>query len=445
MNSKLPKLDNQKGQGLVESLIALGILLILFHALASLIIAAYDLLGNARTRTTARHIASSKMEEIRNMPYEDIGIVGGIPPGQIQQTQNSFLNGLDYLTENSVVFIDDPFDLTAPSDPDPSDYKRIRVEVSWQGRFTAGESIVLVTDITGEEPGGGGTLIVLVYNSNADPVSQADVHIVNTQVTPQIDVTLQTDSEGQASIPGAPPCNTCYEISVSKAGYSSDRTYSLAEVPNPNKPHATVIEEQLTQVGFTIDITSTLNISSTLDRSNDFSPLGNKIFNLTGNKTIGTDNAGLPIYKYIESLQTNSAGDLQLSDMESDIYTLSLDPGVWDLAGSNPLIPIPVLPSSSLNVLFASAAHQDNTLLLSVIDASGSAIASASAHLTGPESYDETFFTGELEDPDYGQAFFSPLNPNTYTATVTKTGYEPTTETIDVFEQTQYSIYLNPL
>ena len=148
MRSLLPKpcehrLRSQRGQSLIEAILGLVILLILFHAFASLIIAAYDLLGNSRTRITARHLGNERIEEIRNLPYADVGVAGGIPPGSLPQLQSTNRNGLDYTVRTAVVFIDDAFDNQAPNDPFPADYKRVRVDVSWTGRFVAGESVTI--------------------------------------------------------------------------------------------------------------------------------------------------------------------------------------------------------------------------------------------------------------------------------------------------------------
>ena len=78
-------------------------------------------------------------------------------------------------------------------------------------------------------------------------------------------------------------------------------------------------------------------------------------------------------------------------------------------------------------------------------DASGSAIASASAHLTGPGNFDETIFTGEANVPDFGQAFFSPLSSGNFTAQITKEGFMPKSDTIEVSGQTESTIQLDSL
>ncbi len=446
MASHLPILRGNKGQGLIEALIGLGIIIILFHALASLIIAAYDLLGNARTRSTARHLANERMEEIRNLPYDDIGTVGGIPLGILSQEDTINRNGLDFIVRTAVIFIDDQFDQLAPTDQFPTDYKKARVDVSWAGRFQAGDAVTMVTDISSDVITGGGTLSILVFDSNADPVPQANVHILNTAITPQIDLNLQTDDQGFIILPGSPECDTCYQITATKQNYSTERTYSSAEVANPNKPHASVIEGELTEISFAIDKTADLSIISTRNRDLNFSLLPNKSFVLRSNKTIGTNSNDDPVHKYDQQLQTDATGHLQIPNMEWDMYYLSIPLASFlDLAGSNPLRPIVILPDTDLNLLFASSPHQDNTLLLSVTDASGSAIASASAQLTGPGNYDQTLFTGDQLDPDFGQAFFSPLQSGNYSIQVTNTGYLPESDSISVDEQTFYSIQLNQL
>lgn len=448
---RLPKISfkknyySQRGQGYIEIIIGLAILLILFHAFASLIIATYELLGNSRTRITARHLTVSRMEELHNLPYDSLGVTGGIPPGDIPQLETVNRNGMDYSLRTSVIFIDDSFDGLAPSDSSPADYKRARVDVSWTGRFIAGESVTMITDIALEPVSGGGLLSILVFNANADPIPQADVHIVNSSVSPQIDLNLQTNDDGRVFLPGAPTCSTCYEITVSKERFSTDRTYSTSEVTNPSKPHATVSEGFITEVGFSIDATATLHLASTTDRDNNFTPFENKAFHLRGGKIIGTNALGNPVYKYEQDLQTESSASLTLEDMEWDSYQLTLTSGSWDLSGTNPLRPILVFPTTELDILFASSSHETDTLLVAVSDASGSAIASASAQLTGPGGYDETLPSGEANAPDFGQAFFSPLTTGDYTLAVTKLGYEPNSSPVTVSGQSEYLIQLNQL
>ena len=119
--SSLPE-NRQSGAAFVEIVIAIGVLAMLLGAITSLVVASYDVLGYSRTRITARHLANEKMETLRNLPYADVAVVGGIPPGNILAEETITRNGLNYSVRTSVVFVDDPFDGLAPTDTLATDY-----------------------------------------------------------------------------------------------------------------------------------------------------------------------------------------------------------------------------------------------------------------------------------------------------------------------------------
>src|SRR6185369_2095173 len=97
--------------------------------------------------------------------------------------------------------------------------------------------------------------------------------------------------------------NQSYQITVTKNGYSTDKTYPPggAGNPNPTKPHATVLLQQLTQTSFSIDALSNLTIKSVTPAC---AAVPNLSFTLTGSKTIGP---GIP--KYSASLSTDNGGN----------------------------------------------------------------------------------------------------------------------------------------
>ena len=90
---------------LLGILIAVAIFSILVHALFTLVSSSYDFINFNRSRITARHLASEKIEIIRNLSYEDVGTFGGIPAGILEQEENIQRNGLNYLIETSVILI----------------------------------------------------------------------------------------------------------------------------------------------------------------------------------------------------------------------------------------------------------------------------------------------------------------------------------------------------
>ena len=119
------------GQSYLDVVITLGILTILTSAVYSLVATTYQTVNFSRARTSAKHLAQHKMELMRNLAYDDIGTIGGIPPGILDQSETVIENGLDYTIKTSATYVDDPFDGQAPADFVPNDYKRARVDVSW--------------------------------------------------------------------------------------------------------------------------------------------------------------------------------------------------------------------------------------------------------------------------------------------------------------------------
>jgi hypothetical protein len=162
-------------------------------------------------------------------------------------------------------------------------------------------------------------------------------------------------------------------------------------VANPNKPHQTIREGQLTEISFAIDHLSTLNITSKKSREDNFEALGNVSFTMRGDKTIGTDTDSQPVYKYNENLVTDGGGNLAITDLEWDSYTITLPTGSpYDFSGNNPFIPLSVLAGSTPNLQLALAANSTHSLLLNFTDSSLAPIASVSATLTDGGGFSST-------------------------------------------------------
>jgi len=435
------------GQIYIQIIIAVGVFAILSHALITLLLTTYELTSFTRARTTAKALAQERIELIRNLPFDNVGTQGGIPAGDLPQTEQRLVNGLPYTIKTSVVYVDDPFDDVAPADLLPNDYKRARVEISWPGiARSANNPVTFVTDISPrsvETTTGGGTLSILVFNAQGEPVSQAQALIQAPTASPPIDLNLQTGDNGLIILPGAPACISCYQITVTKNGFSTDKTYSTSEVANPAKPHQTIIESELTEVSFAIDQTATMEINSTSSRASSFAPEPNVPFILQGQKTIGANELGEPVYKYNETLITGSSGSLSVENLEWDSYKILLpDTSVYSLSGINPLLPLALEPNSTQSVSFSLNPFSDNNLRAVFLDQSNSPISSISATLTYLPQYEETTISGDPQNPDFGQSFFEVPFPQHYQLTATASGYIDSASQVTITGQSEVTVIM---
>ncbi len=446
MKIDLPN-KNKKGQVLIGLTVSIAVLAILTEVVISLVYTSYQILAFTQARTNAKFIALNEIEIIKNLPYNSIGTVGGIPTGVLSQSKTTIRNGLTYTISTSVIYIDDQFDSIAPTDLLPTDYKRARVEVSWPGLAQSKTNpVVLVTDIAPkgvETTNGGGTLSILVFDSSGLPLSQANVHIVASTVNPAVDLNLKTATDGRVILPGAPACNGCYQITVTKSGYSTDRTYSSSEVTNPNKPHQTIIASNLTEVSFSIDLLSSINVTSTYGSQNNFAVYPNRGFALQGTKQIGTDSLNNPVYKYKNGFQTDSLGNLTISNLEWDTYQFtSSDSATLDLEAVNPTIPLIMYPNTQTQFTFAQTSHTANSLRVQFLGSGGSPIASVAATLSQSSIPIATQSSGLSTDPNFGQVYFPSLSSGIYTIDATASGYLPYSAVATVSGQTVENINL---
>src|SRR3989344_4040027 len=180
----------------VETIVAIGVLGIFFAAIAFILQQVLQNIGESRVRTTALALAQQKMELIRNLPYNSIGTIGGIPQGSISPTEEVTINNQSFTVTTSIIYIDDPFDEEVPADLINTDYKRARIQVTWSGAYPSLTPVTFVTNIVPkgvETIVGGGTLYIRVFDSNGQAVSGASVKVDNTTIDPQIHMDTLTN------------------------------------------------------------------------------------------------------------------------------------------------------------------------------------------------------------------------------------------------------------
>jgi prepilin-type N-terminal cleavage/methylation domain-containing protein len=437
------------GFSLLELLVALGIIALVALTVLGLLGRSIEVLRREEHRRIAIGIAEERIERLRNSPYDDLGTVGGIPTGAFSPLETIQRNSAQYTVATRIRFMDDLFDGTAPNDPVPNDMREVAVDVSWG---TNPNQIVTLATLVAppglERAGTTGTLKLRVLDARGNPVDGATVELANASVTPPIALALPTDTNGEVTLPGAPPSTASYHVRVTKNGYNTDETVTPnPEVPNPTQPPLTVIEHEVTTAGFAIDRLATIAFTFQKYRPNQpFRDLAT--FTLQGLKTIGTrpnpapPPETLPVYKAGPQSLTTNQGTLTISSLEWDTYEFRETMPDYDLAVADPLLPIELLPGTTYPITIMFAPHRDHSLRVIVRDAAGMPVPDAVVTLTyvGPPERTESETT-----PAHGQVFLSPLQSGAATLTVAKDGFEAATRELIVSGTMEVEVRLQRL
>lgn len=385
------------GATLIEVILGVGLVFMLFGGLFLFYQSVVDVLSNTDLRAVGTSILSREMEIIRNLPFDQVGTQGGIPSGVLSQVKvATTTTDRVFSIRTTIRNIDDPFDGIlggVPNDTAPADYKLVELEAvcTTCPNFTP---LILTGRIAPknlESSANSGSLFVNVLNDGGTPIAGASVHVVNTSTTPSIDLTDTTNQNGVLQLVGVPTSTQSYQVSVTKAGYSTDQTYPVGvpENPNPSIGHLSVLAQTLTPVSFQIDVLSPLTVET---KDAFCTGVGSQAFSFEGGKLIGTDP---DVLKFSTSSQTDAGGTKVYGGIEWGNHSFSYS-GSYDLLGTIPLTPTPIVPGTATVFSFILQSADPNSLLITVKDgASGGAIAGASVELT-KTGFSETKETGNF-------------------------------------------------
>lgn len=353
------------GSSLIDVIVSLAIIAILFAGIYLVYFSLIDSISNVEARRGATSALNARLEIIRNLAYENVGTVGGIPAGVLPQNETVSMGDFSFVITTTVRNIDDPFDGTlggSPNDTAPADYKQVTLEISCPtcARFAPFTMTTTAAPKNLENTAVTGSLFLTVLDSAGVGVPGASVHIANASVTPAIDLTDTTNASGTLQLVGVATGTQSYQVDVSKNGYSSERTYAIGggANPNPAKPHATVAAQTVTALSFAIDRTSSLRLIT----SDLFcSPVAGRSIGVSGAKLIGTSP---DVLKFSSTTVTGADGVAILPALEWDTYTLSLSGSGYNIVGTEPFSPLIINPSSSVDFRFALAPAQNPSLMV---------------------------------------------------------------------------------
>ena len=380
-----PRFHKKEGFTLVEVLVGTALFLTVAISAYGAFTSLFQLANANQARILAVELADEQFEIVRNMPYTSVGLQNGIPAGVLPQTQILTRGGISFTVGLTVRSINLSTSTVQASD------KLVEVNVGCPTckSFTP---IVLTGQVSPanlQSASTGGALVVQVFDSSGLPIPEANVTVQSLATTTVTDSDV-TNNNGILQIIGVPQGTNAYRITVTKAGYSTDRTYPIGGSgnPNPAKPDATVLTQQVTQMSFAIDRLSSLNFSSV---GPTCAPVGSFHFSMVGSKQIGVGSSKYPL----QNLLTNSSGLLPLSNMEWDTYTITPTDTAYYIEGLNPYSPLSLNPGNSQNIQLVVVPKNGNAFMASVQDAATKLPVSGAAVELSATGYDQTQITGQ--------------------------------------------------
>ncbi len=434
------KAKSYSGFTLIESLVFIFLFSIISLVFFQTYAVGTRLIIESKNRLGATALANQKMEIIRSIEYDAIGTTTGIPAGDLAEDESISVNTLLYHVHTFVQYVDDPFDRLvsgSPADTIPTDYKRVRVTVSW-GNEGPDQTVHIFGNFSPrgvETAGGGGVLAINVLDAGGAGVSGASVRLINAASS--VDVTGTTDSTGNLTLPGAPAGTQAYTLIVSKSGYYGATTYPPYPTSafNPVDVHASVVAGVLNQKTIVMDQSSDITLTTE-------DPFGTAIpsvdFTLEGGRIIGADPVtSASVFGLDVTGTTDGSGTALYSDESYGQYTLSATKSGYQF--------YKLSPESALQNEFTATAGVASDVSLILLDqsigsvlvkvenqADSTPLAGATVQLSNTTlPYDATVTTDQ-----YGYAYFPTalpeLDADNYDIDVTLSGYEDEAATVTV-------------
>ena len=472
---------NNKGFTLIEVLIGTALCLVVFLGIFGCYQLGLKVLGQSKARIIASAIATEKIEKMRSLPYYQIGtyeckeefpecdpeieeqIILGYPSGLIKKSEQFTRNNMEFLIDSAVEYgincsdgvgvagmecpakADDAcLENPCPQDECPNDYKKIKIQVSWTGRFGGSVTLdSLASPMMSEQEcqEKGGFLVLSVYDAYGEEVVVfPEITIENTETS---EIKTAVPEDGRHTFVLAPG-SALYKLTIAKPGYTQEQTYKSndfyqgIEIMNTQYPYGNpnISEGEIEERTYYIGEQSAFNIQTLLPNSSPI-PIGDVSFSLLmesdledAPKIIGSDGFGDLIYKYNQSHSTNPSGILNLNAMEFGKYVFS-DFSVGGVAINlrEDLSPQPVVLGPGATQTVEIYLEAMNNLLVYVKDKNtGNPLFSAQARLSNSGlGYDKIQFT----DID-GKTLFIPLEAETYNLEAVAVGYATSTDNVAI-------------
>lgn len=440
-------IKNKKAFSLIEVLIVIMIMMIAFVSFYSVFTIGQKYIIDSKNRLGAVAVANERMEIARNLKYGDVGILGGIPDGNIPEDEDAIINGKSYHIHTFIQYVDDEFDGVFPSDVIPNDYKVVKIKVSWNdlnGGYQSIDSISRFVPPGLETTDGGAPLAINIKRSDGEGIAQSKVRIINNNVSPNIDFTVETDNTGHILIPAAPESYGEYKFEITKNGYENVFTMDpLAVSYIPTYPNPSVILGYLNSYDYIQDKLSNLIIKAVDFQNNN---IENIELAVIGGKIIGRTLGGEDIFILNETYVTDINGEKKLQNITAGQYDIETSSNseyeffAYE-SGSNQL----GLVGGDEIIYYLRFGKKDvNSIALNISNSNNNPITNAKVTLI--DSNGNNIFT-DKDASSFGKFFYPDsvdlLAGGNYTISISADGYETKNESITVNNITNLNIELN--
>ncbi len=303
------------------------------------------------------------------------------------------------------------------TDTFPNDYKQVQVSVSWN-KYPCILPATLTAFIAqrGQETASNtGVLFITVLDANGNAVPNATLHIANpTLGMPAIDET--SDINGKRMIPVLTPSAQTYQVTVSKTGYSTAKTYDqTGGNPYPGPAHLTIQSAQVTSTTFIIDLLSSLQLTIVKQDDSAAASVG---VTIAGTKTISRQSPYT--LKYVSQNFTATAGGLlTVNPLEFDTYTVVAHLPTGDVTESIALPP-------NTNLAYYISPHTYTVTVRN--NTTNTVLSQALVHL----QRDDIGYLLEKKTDATGIAKYTSMHTGSITRTVNLAGYQTRTDTITI-------------
>lgn len=357
--------DN-KGFTTIELLVASIVIAILAVSVFSAYIALNSTAIFAKQKTIGTELATNQVEYLKSLPYDSLAVAGGAIPSAspLPNSKNQTLDGVEYVIKTSINYVDDAHDgcasypnaatknllcrnLPSPSgapatDLNPADYKIANVKVYVNDKKVA-ELDTQIAARVAETDSTTGALIVKIIDSAGNPVSGATANVINSTISPAVNLNDSTDANGIAIFYGLKPdTGNDYLITASKTGYSTLSTIKPSGSLAPNYPSQNIIVQQSSSVTLTINPKGQYSLVGEAVDTNGNPIADMKLYIKGGPKKYSNSTDTSYYFDNLNPTDTrtvaNSSGEFTLNNLDPGNYIFCGDNGsVSCQVGGNPV------------------------------------------------------------------------------------------------------------